>query len=80
MCHAVSKYEIKRVAFAVKITIIAGTLFAAIDEFVQSFIPGRYFTIYDMIANIIGVWLSPIIFIYIIMPVIKKYQIRNENA
>ena len=80
MCRAASKYEIKRTSYAVRVTIITGTLFAIIDESVQHLIPGRIFSMYDGLANIIGVWLSILVFVYLLQPMknrLAQKQVRQ---
>lgn len=76
MSRAVSKYEINKLPFAVKITLITGTLFAIVDESVQALIPGRYFTVYDAIANVLGIWLSGVVFVYILLPMVKRLNFK----
>ncbi|MBN1480351.1 VanZ family protein [candidate division KSB1 bacterium] len=76
MSRSVSKYEIKQMPFAVKVTILTGTLFAIVDESAQIVIPGRYFTFYDGIANILGIWLSPVVFHYIVLPLKRRFSLK----
>jgi VanZ family protein len=79
MCRNLSKYEINRMPSAVKITIIIGTLFAIVDESVQEVIPGRDFSIYDGLANILGVWMSVPIFLYLWLPMKRRSQLKRES-
>jgi len=44
------------------ITIIFGILYAASDEWHQFFVPGRYSSVYDVIADAIGVFLGYMLF------------------
>lgn len=76
LLRAVSKYEINRLSFAVKLTMISGTLFAVIDESVQKMVPGRFFSVYDALANVIGVWLSAVFFTYVVLPLRNRLKRR----
>ncbi|HOQ49569.1 MAG TPA: VanZ family protein, partial [Candidatus Kapabacteria bacterium] len=40
------------------ITFVFATLYAISDEFHQSFVPGRDASVYDLLANILGISLS----------------------
>jgi VanZ family protein len=79
MCRNRSKYEINRMPSAVKTTIIIGTLFAVVDESMQEVIPGRDFSIYDGLANILGVWMSVPIFLYLWLPMKRRSQLKRES-
>lgn len=74
MLRMLSKNEINRFSFAVKLLIISGVVFAVIDESVQAMIPGRFFTIYDMLANVIGVLVSPLLFRFLHLPVVQRFS------
>jgi len=78
MLRMFSKYEIKRIPGAVKLLIIAGTIFAIADESVQGFVPGRHFSFYDMLANNIGIWLSVPIFKFFVVPVAQRIS-HNQD-
>ena len=80
MCRSASKYEINRLPYAVKVTIIVGTLFAVIDESMQMIIPGRYCTIYDGLANFIGIWMSVPVFMYVIRPLKQRIELRQGQG
>ncbi len=71
--RARTKYEIKHLSIAVKLVIFTGICFAVIDESVQSLVPGRYFSLYDMLANVIGVCLSWPVFRYIVVQFAQRY-------
>ncbi|MBN1559280.1 VanZ family protein [candidate division KSB1 bacterium] len=79
MCRHRSKYEINRAPSAVKMTIITGTFFAIADELVQGMIPGRDLSIYDGVANIIGVWMSIAVFLYVCLPMKRRFQLKQES-
>ena len=79
MCRTVSKNEINRVPYAVKVTIIAGLFFTIIDECIQGIIPGRYASVSDGIANMLGVWLSTPIFRHIWLPWRMRAEIRQDR-
>ena len=73
-----TKYEINTPAFAVRMVIIFGTLFGILDESVQGLIPGRYFTLYDMLANVTGVWISPVVFKFIMRPLVRRIFLKQD--
>ncbi|MBN1464678.1 VanZ family protein [candidate division KSB1 bacterium] len=79
MCRSHSKYEINRVPSAVKVTIIVGILFAIVDESMQELIPGRNFSIYDGLANIMGVLMSIPFFLTIWLPRQGRSRIKQEK-
>ena len=45
----------KELKFSIYYLIIFGSLFGIVDETLQSFIPGRFSSHYDVIADVIGV-------------------------
>ena len=50
---------------AILLTIITGTIYAMLDEYHQSFVPGREATWADVFADITGVILAQCIFIFV---------------
>lgn len=61
-----------------RLSVSIGALFAIFDEFYQSFIPGRYSTVEDVVADVFGVILSIISF-SLLMKIPWLKQMR-ENA
>ncbi len=78
MLRMLNRYEINDLSGAVKLVIVSGTLFAIVDESIQGLIPGRYFTFYDMLANAAGVWLSPLIFRFILLPFTQRFSHQQD--
>jgi len=54
------------------LTIVLGSLYAISDEIHQSFVPGRFAGVDDVIADVIGVAL--VVFIYFAIKQIKQHQ------
>jgi VanZ family protein len=46
--------------------IVAGILFAGLDEFIQYFTPGRFASRYDALADTIGILLGTIVTTYLL--------------
>jgi VanZ family protein len=59
------------------IILIIGALFAIADEFHQSYVPGRSSDIYDIIADLIGIGLSLLLFNKI-ADILKKLKIKKS--
>jgi VanZ family protein len=78
LLRMLTKYEINTPTSAVRMVIIFGTLFGVIDESVQGFIPGRYFTMYDMLANVVGVWISPMVFKFMLLPLVRRIFLKQD--
>jgi len=49
---------------AVLLSIVIGVLFGISDEFHQSFVPGRFSEIGDLIADFVGVIVAQVFFVY----------------
>jgi len=77
-CRAVSRFEINRLPKAIKTTLIYCSLFAIIDEWGQSFIPGRFSTFSDGLANLIGVVLAIPFFQLILFPLQQKLNFSKQ--
>jgi len=60
-----SNANIKR--FAVILSIVIGVIFAAFDEIHQKYIPGRFGSIGDFIADFSGIMIAQIFFLHHIM-------------
>jgi VanZ family protein len=74
-CRAFSKYEIKRMPDAVRVSLIFGASFGCIDEIVQIWIPGRTFDPLDGLANIIGVLFAVLLFRKFFFTLLLKYRL-----
>ena len=73
-CRAFSKYEIKRMPDAVRVSLIFGIPFGCIDEIVQIWIPGRSFDILDGLANIVGVLFAVLLFSKLLFTLLHKHR------
>jgi len=68
----------RRPALAVLLTTMTGSLYGAIDEIRQYFVPGRYCDIWDWVANTLGA-LTGALFMMFIMMYKQHKQKELEN-
>ena len=69
------KIELK---LSYRLAVSVGALFAMTDEFYQSFVPTRYSTIEDVVADVFGLILSIITFTVLMkIPLIERFR---QNA
>ncbi len=61
-----------------RLAVSTGTLFAMADEFYQSFVPSRYSTIEDVVADVFGLILSIITFSLLMK--ISAFEDLRQNA
>lgn len=61
------------------ISVIAALLFGALMEFGQSFVPGRTVSMYDMLANAIGVALGLILTLSIGPRILKIFNLSKRK-
>ena len=64
-----------RVALALLVTTIIGSIYGAIDEVHQYFVPGRHSNVWDWVANTLGSLLGALA----IMVVMRKTRRRKEK-
>ncbi|MCF7826434.1 MAG: VanZ family protein [Candidatus Marinimicrobia bacterium] len=61
--------------YSYRLAVGVGTLAAMADEFYQSFIPSRYSTIEDVVADVFGLILSIITFTLVMkIPVLERFR------
>lgn len=72
--RGLSRYSTNKLLNALKKGTTFCIIFAIFDEMHQIFIPGRFADFRDGLANIIGVCFAPLIFIWIIVPLVRRKE------
>jgi VanZ family protein len=62
------------------IFLVAGFIFSWLTEYIQVFIPGRAFNLYDMISNMVGIISGTLMSYFFIARIILKNYLRRKTT